>query len=295
MKVLLTGANGQIGRALRGCAPPGVQVHGKGHSDLDITDARAVAEVIAEVAPDVIVNAAAYTAVDRAEAEPEPAKHANAIGPANLARAAAAKGSRLIHLSTDFVFDGNSSRPYLPHDRTNPICVYGATKLAGESAVRDTLPGRSVILRTAWVYDAVGRNFLMTMLRLMRERGTVRVVADQIGTPTAASSIATAIWATVARSSLTGVYHWTDAGVASWYDFAVAIAEEWAAVSQSAAPATVIPIASSDYPTPAKRPAFSVLDKRATCADLELVPSHWRQNLRRVIGDIANPQGASLT
>ena len=287
MKVLLTGGSGQVGRAVLAAAPPAMDVHAMSHSDFDVSDARVVGEKIAALAPDLIVNAAAYTAVDRAETEQDQAKLGNEIGPANLARAAAASGARLIHLSTDFVFDGLSSTPYPPDARTNPLGVYGTTKLAGELAIRDILPARSVILRTAWVYDAVGPNFLLTMLRLMRECGIVRVVSDQIGTPTAANSIATAIWAITARPSLTGIYHWTDAGIASWYDFAVAIAEEWAARSQSATPATVIPITTPEYPTPARRPAFSVLDQRATRAALEMTPRHWRQNLRQVIGDIS--------
>jgi dTDP-4-dehydrorhamnose reductase len=144
-----------------------------------------------------------------------------------------------------------------------------------------------VVLRTAWVYDASGRNFLLTMLRLMRERGMVRVVADQFGTPTAAHSIAAAIWAIIAKSSLDGIHHWTDSGVASWYDFAVAIAEERALATRASAVADVIPIGVSEYPTPAKRPRFSVLDKTATIAALGMTPPHWRQNLRQVIGEIS--------
>jgi dTDP-4-dehydrorhamnose reductase len=224
--------------------------------------------------------------VDRAETEAVQARATNAAGPANLARAAAASGSRLIHLSTDFVFDGKSAAPYRPEDPTNPLNVYGVTKRDGEVAVREILPARSVVLRTAWVYDATGRNFLLTMLRLMRDRGSVRVVADQFGTPTAAHSLAAAIWTAVARPEIAGIHHWTDSGVASWYDFAVAIAEEAAVAGRAATTAEVIPIGSSEYPTPAKRPGFSVLDKTVTIAALGITPAHWRQALRRVIGQI---------
>jgi dTDP-4-dehydrorhamnose reductase len=280
MKVLVTGARGQVGRAVVVAAPAAAQLVAVTHGELDIGDAGAVARYVGDAKPDVIVNAAAYTAVDRAESESAAAQRVNAEGPANLARAAATVGARLVHLSTDFVFDGLASRPYQPGDATNPLSVYGSTKRDGEIAVCEALP-TAVVLRTAWVYDASGRNFLNTMRRLMRERDTVRVVADQVGTPTAAHSIAGAIWAIIARPAVAGTHHWTDSGVASWYDFAVAIAEE------SASAARVIPISTADYPTPAKRPGFSVLDKTATCAALELTPRHWRQNLRQVIGEIS--------
>jgi dTDP-4-dehydrorhamnose reductase len=287
MKVLITGARGQIGRAVIKAAPATAQLIAVTHSELDIGDAIAVDRYVGSAEPDVIVNTAAYTAVDRAESESEQARIANAIGPANLARIAAESGARMIHLSTDFVFDGMGSAPYRPEDPANPLSVYGATKLAGEIAVREILAERSLVLRTAWVYDAGGRNFLLTMLRLMRERGVVRVVADQFGTPTASHSIAVAIWAIVAKPSLEGIHHWTDSGVASWYDFAVAIAEEWAMATNASTVANVVPISTSDYPAPARRPRFSVLDKSATVAVLGMTPPHWRQNLRQVIGEIA--------
>lgn len=288
MKVLLTGSNGQVARAFLAAAPQSMQITAVSHSDLDIGDAVAVDSLMESLRPDVVVNAAAYTAVDRAESEPDAARRANEVGPANLARAAARTGSRLVHISTDFVFDGMSSSPYKPQDPTNPLGVYGASKLAGEIAVLEALPAGAVILRTAWVYDAHGKNFLRTMLRLMRERDTVSVVADQVGTPTAAFSIAQAICAILELPSLTGIHHWTDAGVASWYDFAVAIAEEWIGAGKATVVARVIPIGTADYPTPARRPKFSVLDKSATCAALGLTPRHWRQNLRQVIGEISN-------
>jgi dTDP-4-dehydrorhamnose reductase len=287
MKVMVTGALGQVGRAFVNAVPAGTQIIAVAHGDLDIGVAAAVERLVDSTQPDVIVNAAAYTAVDRAETEVEQARLVNTVGPAHLARAAARRGARLIHISTDFVFDGMSSVPYRPDDPTNPLSVYGATKLAGEEAVREFLAERSVVLRTAWVYDAAGRNFLLTMLRLMREHGMVRVVADQFGTPTAAHSIASAIWALIANPTLAGTYHWTDSGVASWYDFAVAIAEEWALATKAESPAKVIPIGATEYPTPAQRPRFSVLDKTSTIAALGITPFHWRQNLRRVIGEIS--------
>lgn len=288
MKLLLTGAHGQVGTSLARTAPKGADVIALARADLDIADASAVAARVRGESPDLIVNAAAYTAVDKAESEPERAREANELGPRNLAAAAADSGVRLIHISTDFVFDGSSSRPYEPAAAPNPLGAYGATKLEGERAVRRLLPDRSVVLRTAWVYSAGGGNFVRTMLRLMRERGQVRVVADQIGTPTAADSIAEAIWAITAVPDFGGICHWTDAGVASWYDFAVAIAEEATACGYFEAEPEVTPITSAEYPTPAQRPAFSVLDWRATRDVIGITPKHWRVNLRRVLREIVS-------
>jgi dTDP-4-dehydrorhamnose reductase len=293
VKVLITGAGGQVGRILSSDAPRGVEVLACGHKDLDITDASAVSNYVRIHAPDVIINAAAYTAVDRAESEPELARKVNADGPRHLAAAAnaasagavRAPGIRLIHLSTDFVFDGAASVPYLPDAATNPLGVYGVTKLAGERAVLEELPGRSVVLRTAWVYAAEGANFVRTMLRVMKANGTVRVVADQVGTPTAARSLAETIWQLIAKPDVTGIHHWTDAGVASWYDFAVAIAEEGALLGLVPANVTVTPIATAEYPTPARRPSYSVLDK-TSLTSRGLTPLHWRKRLRTVLGEM---------
>jgi dTDP-4-dehydrorhamnose reductase len=288
VKVLITGAGGQVGRILSSDAPPGVEVLACGHKDLDIGDAVAVSSYIRTHSPDVIINAAAYTAVDRAESEVELARKVNADGPRHLAAsasAARAPGIRLIHLSTDFVFDGAASVPYRPEAATNPLGVYGVTKLAGERAVLEELPGRSVVLRTAWVYAAEGANFVRTMLRVMKANGVVRVVADQVGTPTAARSLAETIWQLVAKPDVTGIHHWTDAGVASWYDFAVAIAEEGALLGLVPPDVTVTPITTAEYPTPARRPSYSVLDKTSLTSH-GLAPLHWRKRLRSVLGEM---------
>lgn len=286
MKVVLTGATGQVGDALARSRPADIELSAFSRSELDVSDKAQVDRAIGALHPDLIINAAAYTAVDRAESEEVQARAANEAGPAHLAAAAAACSARLIHLSTDYVFDGEQSRPYAPEDRTNPLNVYGCTKLAGEHAVLATLPSASIVLRTAWVYSAAGRNFVRTMLNLMAEKGSVRVVSDQFGAPTAAESIAQVVWALSRRPELHGVYHWTDAGAASWYDFAVAIAEEAAALGKLSGAITVHPIASEDYPTAAHRPRFSVLDCRKTAAALGLAPTHWRIWLRRVLGEM---------
>jgi dTDP-4-dehydrorhamnose reductase len=285
MKVMITGAAGQVGQALLRSAPAGVETIACARKDLDIGSAEAVEAAVRRFEPTVIINSAAYTAVDKAEAESEAARRINSEGPRNLARSAKAAGARLIHISTDFVFDGSSSTPYPPDAPTNPLSVYGLTKRDGEDAVLRELPERSVVVRTAWVYSAGGTNFVRTMLRLMKTHGTVRVIADQIGTPTAAVSLAEGLWKIVAQPTITGVHHWTDAGVASWYDFAVAIAEEGAQLQLVPTEVSVVPIATHQYPTPAVRPKYGVLDTSSLAA-LRTNPVHWRARLRGVLREM---------
>lgn len=289
VRVLITGVAGQVGRALAASVPEGVEARLTARSDLDVADEAQVAEYVAAYRPDLIINAAAYTAVDKAESDEATATRCNVHAPRNLARAASSMHgrTRVIHISTDFVFDGHASSPYRPNDSVAPLGVYGRTKLAGEHAVLETLGEKGLVVRTAWVYAAQGQNFLRTMLRLLKERRIVRVVDDQIGTPTAAHSLAEILWKFAARPDLSGTFHWTDAGVASWYDFAVAIAEEAAARGLLDSEVTINPIATDDYPTPAKRPAYSVLDKRSTISALAAKPVHWRSNLRSVLEEFA--------
>jgi dTDP-4-dehydrorhamnose reductase len=286
VRVLLTGARGQVGSALVERKPTPIELFAMDRQQLDICDRARIVAVVRELKPDVIVNAAAYTAVDRAESDAERAHEMNALGPRYLAEVSASMGSRLIHISTDYVFDGESRRAYRPGDSTNPLSVYGRTKLAGERAVTEVLPTYSVILRTSWVYGAVGNNFVRTMLTLLKEKGVVRVVADQIGTPTSATSIANVIWAMVGRSVPAGTYHWTDAGVASWYDLAFSIAEEAAAINIVPLSVQVLPITSEQYPTAARRPRMSLLDSSATRLVTEIEPVHWRVELRRTLREM---------
>lgn len=284
-RVLVTGAAGQLGRALLASTGPSRRCIGLDRSDCEIADADSVEAAMSEHRPQVVVNAAAYTAVDRAESEPEAADRGNAIGPAVLAEACGRHGARLVHLSTDFVFDGRGHRPYRPNDPTGPASVYGRTKLEGERRVAEISNGRALIVRTAWLYDATGRNFATTMLRLMRERGEVRVIADQVGTPTSSASLARGIWALV-DAGAAGIHHWTDAGVASWYDFAVAIHRHAAERGLLPASVRIVPIATEEYPTPAARPAYSVLDKRETWRLAGIVSRHWQEELREVIARV---------
>lgn len=286
MRALILGAGGQLGRALAAAAPTGAEVTALDRAALDITDAAAVAAAIAREAPEVVLNAAAYTAVDRAEQEEAAAFAVNAAAAGILAGAAREAGARLVHVSTDFVFDGRGATPYPPDAAPAPLGAYGRAKLAGEALVRSGAGEAGLIVRTAWVHGPTGGNFVRTMLRLMREREEVRVVADQIGAPTYAPALAAALWA-LAGQARAGIWHYTDAGVASWYDFAVAIQEEALARGLLARAVPVIPIATADYPTPARRPGFSVLDCRATYAALGGPAPHWRANLRAMLARIA--------
>jgi dTDP-4-dehydrorhamnose reductase len=285
MRVLVLGGGGQVGRAVAQSAPARHQVIVKTRADLDITDESAVHRVVADAGADWIVNGAAYTAVDLAEDQPALATSVNDTAVGVLARAAARADARLLHLSTDFVFDGESNRAYLPGDATGPWGVYGASKLAGESRVLQDGAG-GIVLRTAWVYAASGKNFVLTMLRLMHEREQVKVVADQIGAPTWAGGLALAIWGLMDADAPGGVYHWTDLGVASWYDFAVAIQDEALERGLLSRAASIVPITTAEYPTRARRPAFSVLDTSATRALIAAPAVHWRHNLRVMLNEL---------
>jgi dTDP-4-dehydrorhamnose reductase len=281
MKALVTGAGGQLATELAAAPPPGWTVEAISEADLDIRDAAAVSAAVTRAGPDLILNAAAYTAVDRAESQVDTAFAVNRDGAAHLARAAAAVGARMAHVSTDFVFDGRSGRPYRPDDTPEPLGVYGASKLAGEIEVLRQAP-EALVLRTAWVYSPHGSNFLKTMLRLMAERGEVRVVADQVGAPTSAADLAQALWG-LCLAGASGVHHFTNAGVASWYDFAQAIGEDAHALGLLVTAPRVIPITTADYPTPARRPAFSVLETSSARAILGGGAPHWRVSMREVL------------
>jgi dTDP-4-dehydrorhamnose reductase len=288
VKVLVTGAGGQVGRELcRRVWPAGYELAAFDRAGLDIAGGDAVTAAIARERPDIVVNAAAYTAVDRAEREPDSAWAGNCTGPSNLALACRTAAIPLIHLSTDYVFDGSKRGPYREDDPVAPLGVYGNSKEAGERAVREALPAH-VILRTAWVYAAHGHNFVRTMLRLGGERPVLRVVADQIGSPTSAAEIAGAIARVIgglaAGEARWGTFHFAGGGAVSWHGFAEAIfalAAPW-----RGAPPTVEPITTADYPTPARRPKNSVLDCRRIGEAYGIAPRPWRDALRDVIREI---------
>jgi dTDP-4-dehydrorhamnose reductase len=289
---LITGAGGQLGEALRKAAPTGMSVQAATRAELDIEDAAAVKSALQRTQATVVINAAAFTRVDDAETQREAAIRANVHGPAALARACRDSGAWLVHVSTDYVFDGGQNYPYAASAPAHPLSVYGRTKLDGELAVSQELGGRSAVVRTSWLYSAGHRNFLTTMLRRMADAKELGVVSDQIGAPTAASGFARVLWALSQRRA-SGCYHWCDSGVASWFDFAVAIAEESLALGILPSAARVVPIAAADYKVAAARPRFSLLDKRDTEHLLGVRAPHWRVALRETLGKLAaqRPRG----
>ena len=282
MNVLITGAKGQLGGALQRTAPPWAEVNAIDAEDCDLTDIPMLRARLVVEAADVIINAAAYTAVDKAESDENLARVLNADAVAAMVEAVSQTGGKLVHVSTDYVFDGTSTTPYPPDAPRNPQSAYGRTKAEGEDALRP----EDLLVRTAWVYEAGGANFVRTMIRLMNDREELGVVADQTGAPTWATGLARTIWALVEKGA-TGTFHHCDDGVATWHDFAVAIAEEAHALGLLARIPAIRPIATADYPTPARRPAYSLLDCSATRELLGDAPVPWRENLRRMLEEEA--------
>ena len=286
--ILLTGANGQLGRELRLLLDSDrrFEVVYTDVAELDITSREAVDRFVAECRPHYIVNCAAYTAVDRAEDDEAAATLLNTQAVAILARAAASCGARMVHVSTDYVFDGQACRPYREDAPTRPTSVYGRTKLGGELALLTTLPGQAVVLRTAWLYSPHGSNFVKTMLKLGRERNELRVVYDQVGNPTSATDLARAIVTVLtAPQWKPGIYHYADEGAVSWYDFTKAI-HRLAGITGC----NVQPCLSSDYPTRATRPHYSVLDKAKFKAAFHTTIPHWEESLKACLQQILNQQ-----
>jgi dTDP-4-dehydrorhamnose reductase len=284
-RVLITGAGGQLGKALIAAAPPGMMLACLAHREFDISDRAAVATMFRHFTPQLVLNTAAFTAVDDAERAPEAAARANATGPQVLAAECASAGAWLTHVSTDYVFDGGQSRPYDTSAKPNPLSVYGRTKLQGEAAVLGELPQASTLVRASWLYSARG-GFAAKILALMQSRPQLSIVADQVGAPTAATGLAQVLWSLSLRRAA-GVWHWCDSGVASWYDFAVAVAEIGVELKLLRVPPAITPIASIEYPTAAARPPYSVLDKRATEKLLGITAPHWRAALRSTLGELA--------
>lgn len=282
MKVLVTGASGQLGHALRQSPPAGISITACSREDLDITDSSAVRNRVEAIEPDWIINAAAYTDVEGAESEPEKAFAVNAEGAGNLAKAAQAVKARLIHVSTDYVFDGTQSHPYRPEDRANPINVYGESKYSGEQGVLEESNGTAVVVRSSWLYDGHHRNFVTKMLELMSERDEVKVVADQVGSPTSTLSLARCIWKIVhADADIAGILHWADAGVASWYDLACMTYHYTLLSGRLRDTVRIVPVGSEDFPSKARRPNYSVLDMRGTADLIDELPEFWAAALRK--------------
>jgi len=294
VRILLTGKNGQVGWELQ-CALASLgEVIALGSAEMNLADPQAIRETLAQIQPDIIVNPAAYTAVDKAESEPELAMAVNGIAPGILAAEAKRLNAALIHFSTDYVFDGAQTAPYTEEDSPNPQSVYGKTKLAGENAIRAS-GAKHLILRTSWVYGVHGGNFMKTMLRLGRERDELRVVADQFGTPTWARDLAGATikmmqkWqAAQFDPTLSGVYHLSAAGRTSWHEYAVEIfrlARPWdAALAQRSA--SVLPISTAEFPTPAKRPANSLLSNEKIRQTFGISMPDWQESLALCLKEV---------
>ena len=299
--VVVTGASGQLGKTLQALWPasqlsPRFNLIPLQRKQLDISRAQEVAATLDALNAHIIINAAAYTAVDQAESEAEDAFASNQQGVVNLAAWAAANEAWLIHISTDFVFDGAATSPYAPASSPSPLGVYGASKLAGEVELQQRLPEAGTIIRTSWLYSEFGNNFVKTMLRLMSEKPELAVVNDQIGSPSSSHSLAAVIFAMIetgndSRADYSGVYHWSDGGRISWFDFAQAIQQQGLQQGLLKTEIPLRPIASSDYPTAARRPAYSVLDRSKTLAEFDCPSLNWQQQLAVVIKAIAGIEG----
>lgn len=284
-KILLIGSTGQVGQELLTTLQPVGELTILNRQQLDLTKPAEIREAIASIKPEIIVNAAAYTAVDKAETESELAMAVNAVAPEIMAEIAQKISSTLVHISTDYVFDGKPDTKYKEEDVPNPLGVYGQSKLRGEIAIRKNCENH-LILRTAWVYGCKGHgNFVKTMLRLGQERAELRVVEDQIGTPTWSYDIAIAIAKLLEKQTSipTGTYHYTNSGVASWYDFAVAIFDEAGQLNFPLKIQKVLPITTAEYPTPAQRPVNSLLSKVKFTQTLGIYPPHWRDSLKKML------------
>lgn len=303
MRILLIGADGQIGRSLRTTLKAaGDLTITKRSGDandfpfetLDVSRPSSIARVIAKCAPNVVVNAAGYTAVDRAEVESDLAFKVNACAPEAMAAACMDIDATLVHFSTDYVFDGRSTCPYRESDPTGPLSAYGRSKLAGEQAILAS-GARALVLRTAWVYAAYGQNFLLTMLRLAKERSTLNVVGDQVGSPTAASYIAK-VTADILRADTraVGLYHLTGQGQTSWHGFAERIMLGAVARGLLETAPTLNPIPSSDYPTPAPRPRYSCLDNACIAKTFGILPEPWQDGVERVLDELRQIKNAGV-
>jgi dTDP-4-dehydrorhamnose reductase len=283
-RVLVIGKSGQLASELSSTLPKNIEFLALGRDNLDITSLVSVDDTVNKFSPELIINTSAYTAVDVAESNSEDAYAINELAVKNLAKIAAKYNIRLIHVSTDFVFDGAKNTTYKVDDKTNPLSVYGASKLAGEKAALYFNPSNTSVVRTSWLYSSYGNNFVKTMLRLMNEKEEMGIVCDQIGSPTSAKGLAEFIWVLASQEKLSPIYHWSDLGIASWYDFAFAIQGIAIEKGLLGKKIPLKPIASSEYPTPAKRPVFSVLN--TTSSQKMQKGRHWRENLALMISSM---------
>jgi len=285
VKVLLLGSTGQLGWELQRTCPEDIIIESCDFPRVDFYCTDSISQCIIGSQPDCIINAAAYTAVDKAEQEKDSACRINHQAVLEIAEHCRKNRISLVHISTDFVFNGQNYKPYQPDDTPHPESVYGKSKLKGEQAVLEILGEKALIIRTAWLYSSHGNNFVRTMLKLMNEKQSLNIIDEQIGTPTWANGLARAIW-TALEKKIFGIFHWTDAGVASWYDFAMAIQEEGMRTGLLDNSIPVFPVSSHQFPTPAKRPMYSVLDKTSFWQATGIDPIHWRAQLRSMLKEL---------
>ena len=290
--IVVTGAAGQLGQTLsrRWSEFPLSQYQFKAlaRHELDLNQAESAIAALAELRPSVIVNAAAYTQVDKAESDSIGAHRANSEAVGTIAAWSEENDARLIHISTDFVFDGTSKIPYEPRQQTNPLGVYGVSKLAGERQIQALAKQRGTVIRTSWLYCEHGNNFVKTMLRLMGEKDQLSVVDDQFGSPTSTHGLAALIFAMILRRNAAGIYHWTDGGSISWFEFALEIQRQGLQEGLLSKAIPIRPISTSDFPTPARRPAYSVLNRSRTLAEFDCPSADWQAQLNRVLKKLAS-------
>jgi len=290
--IVVTGATGQLGQTLSRLwseSPlPQYQFKALDRSELDLSQADSAIAVLTELKPSVIVNAAAYTQVDKAESDSIDVYRINAGAVGRIAAWSAENDARLIHISTDFVFGGASKTPYEPGQQKNPLGVYGASKLAGERQIQALAKRRSTVIRTSWLYCEYGNNFVKTMLRLMGEKDQLSVVDDQRGSPTSTHGLAALIFAMILNRNAAGIYHWTDGGSITWFEFALEIQRQGVQEGLLSKVIPISPISTSEYPTPARRPAYSVLDRSRTLTDFDCPSADWQAQLNRVLKEIAS-------
>ena len=288
MKVLLTGGSGQVGQEIIKSKPEEIEIINPCRKKLDLSNYGACKKIVEEHKPDWIINCGAYTQVDAAEKNILLSKKINGYAPAAFTEAINEENANLLHLSTDFVFDGNQNVPYLENQSRNPLSQYGSSKALGEELIEKKINEieKATILRTSWVISPRGKNFVLTMLKLHSQRESIKVVYDQIGSPTSAKNLSNVCWKIIElkdRKKLPFVLHWSDAGVASWFDIAVAVGEIGLDLGIITKKAKVLPIKTKNFPLPAERPKFSILDTQKTSDLLELRPNHWRTNLLEIL------------
>ncbi|PCI57696.1 MAG: dTDP-4-dehydrorhamnose reductase [Gammaproteobacteria bacterium] len=286
MNIIVIGHSGQLAWELAQLTNADTTITCLGREQIDITCQQSITDTLKKYQANAVINASAYTSVDQAESDKKNAYKINGIAVKNIANVCQKLSLHLVHISTDFVFNGDKGSPYLPHDTIEPLGIYGASKAEGEKAITQIIPNDSCIIRTSWVYSTHGNNFVKTMLRLMADKSELGVISDQIGSPTYAKTLAK-VCLLASKNKVSGIHHWTDAGVATWYDFAVAIQElalEKGVLEKSI---PIKPISTADYPTPAARPSYSVLDK-SSCNDVfsDLPLVHWRSQLSDMMNQL---------